>query len=78
MHEELIEAEERREATTHAQICRVLDGSRTASGNDLQLLEDWIRSTLSLPEDQLYGALRHYGREGLGRMVMPLEEGQTV
>ncbi len=78
LHEELIEAEERREATTHAQICRVLDGSRTASGNDLQLLEDWIRSTLSLPEDQLYGALRHYGREGLGRMVMPLEEGQTV
>ena len=78
LHEELIEAEERREATAHMQICRVLEGSRVANAGKLQQLEDWISSTLLLPEDQLYTALRRYGRDGIGHLGMAVESGQTV
>ena len=69
LHEELIEAEERRENTEHAQICRVLAGSRLASGSDLQTLEDWIRATLLIPEDRLKEALHSYASEGLDQLV---------
>ena len=69
LHEELIEAEERRENTEHAQICRVLAGSRLASGSDLQTLEDWIRTTLLIPEDRLKEALHSYASEGLDQLV---------
>ncbi len=78
LHEALIEAEERREATTHSQICRVLAGSRMSSGSDIQLLEDWILSTLSLPEDELHAALRRYGREGLGQSTIAVKQGQAA
>lgn len=78
LHEELIEAEERREATAHTQICRVLAGSRVASAGKLQQIEDWISSTLLLPEDQLHAALRRYGRDGIGPLAMAVEAGQTA
>jgi FlaA1/EpsC-like NDP-sugar epimerase len=78
LHEELIEAEERREATAHAQIYRVLAGSRGSNGSDLRLLEGWIQSTLSLPENELHALLRSYGRTGLGRLVMTPVEGQEA
>ena len=69
LHEELIEAEERRENTEHAQICRVLAGSRLASESDLQTLEDWIRTILLIPEDRLKEALHSYASEGLDQLV---------
>ena len=78
LHEELIEAEERRENTEHAQICRVLAGSRLASGSDLQTLEDWIKTTLLLPEEPLREALHSYARDGLAQLVMAGDGGQTA
>jgi len=78
LHEELIEAEERREETAHTQIYRVLAGSRVANPSKLQQLEDWINSILLLPEDQLYAALRRYGSDGIGPLSIAVEEGQTA
>ncbi len=78
LHEELIEAEERREATAHAQIYRVLAGSRRSNGSDLRPFEEWIQSTLQLPEDELHARLRSYGRTGLGRPAMAAVEGQEI
>ena len=73
LHEALIEGTEHRQDTRHSQICRVLAGSRMSNGSDIQHLEDWITSTLSLPEQEIHDALRRYGRKGLGQSVIAVK-----
>lgn len=65
LHEELIENEESREATNHAQIYRVLSGRRKFNKLDLALLEQWVYSALDLPENDLEKNLRSYSSDGV-------------
>ena len=65
LHEELIENEESREATNHAQIYRVLSGRRKSNKLDLALLEQWVYSALDLPENDLEKNLRSYSSDGV-------------
>jgi FlaA1/EpsC-like NDP-sugar epimerase len=65
LHEELIENEESREATDHAQIYRVLSGRRKSNKLDLALLEQWVYSALDLPENDLEKNLRSYSSDGV-------------
>jgi FlaA1/EpsC-like NDP-sugar epimerase len=64
LHEELIEAEERRKATNHAQIYKVVPGSRKSNNSDLDSLDEWIYSALDLPENELESQLRSYSGDG--------------
>ena len=65
LHEELMENEESREATNHAQIYRVLSGRRKSNKLDLALLEQWVYSALDLPENDLEKNLRSYSSDGV-------------
>jgi FlaA1/EpsC-like NDP-sugar epimerase len=65
LHEELIENEESREATDHAQIYRVLSGRRKSNKLDLALLEQWVSSSLDLPENDLETNLRSYSSDSV-------------
>ncbi len=65
LHEELIENEESREATNHAQIYRVLSGRRQSNKLALSMLEQWVSSALNLPENDLETTLRSYSSDGV-------------
>ena len=65
LHEELIENEESREATNHAQIYRVLSGRRQSNKLALAMLEQWVSSALNLPENDLETTLRSYSSDGV-------------
>ena len=65
LHEELIENEERREATNHVQIYRVLSGRCQSTKLALSMLEQWVSSALNLPENDLETTLRSYSSDGV-------------
>jgi FlaA1/EpsC-like NDP-sugar epimerase len=64
LHEELIEMEESRKATSHTQIYKVLPGSRKTNNCDLDSLDEWVYSALDLPENELESELRSYSSGG--------------
>ena len=65
LHEELIENEESREATNHAQIYRVLSCRLQSNKLALSMLEQWVSSALNLPENDLETTLRSYSSEAV-------------
>ncbi len=65
LHEELIENEESREATKHAQIYRVFSARRKSNNLALAILEQWVLSALDLPENDLKKTLRSYSSDSV-------------
>ena len=62
LHEQLLEENERREATQHSHIYRIVNQNNSTSVRSLEVLEKWVQRALEASTDEMSASVVDYAR----------------